>query len=344
VQTYNAYRGGANGVYCRSFDFGRTWDRVDFGNVYQPSGFAGDSMTMNYVWLSPDRTQIKYEINTLRGGNYGWRPLQELQVDTNQHWMPGLATAMTQPDSIATAWVLYSHAHQGGSDWDVDFAVRSHTWGDTWIKGQYLASTPAREMLGDTRSTRKPGETWIAACLLTSDTLAQDSQVVYCTWITDQNPLYWEPFVKASDTILTSDSVTPRIIYSPGAEDDLGGVLFSHQGSYGVYFNAAWLGTGAVEDSNGRVAPALLVRPNPARGRVQFSVPVSSSGAGRASIYDASGRMVRTFDITKSRGPAARFVTWDGRDERGNAVTAGAYFIRLSTARGNLQTKVLFLP
>jgi hypothetical protein len=68
--------------------------------------------------------------------------------------------------------------------------------------------------------------------------------------------------------------------------------------------------------------------PNPAADltRIDFSLP--RSGAVRLRIYGLRGERVRTLvDGDRPAGPNA--VTWDGRDEHGRAVGAGAYFYRL---------------
>jgi flagellar hook assembly protein FlgD len=51
--------------------------------------------------------------------------------------------------------------------------------------------------------------------------------------------------------------------------------------------------------------------------------------AAEAAVYDLAGRRLRTLHL----GPLARGLTtlsWDGRDERGGALAAGVYLLRLS--------------
>jgi flagellar hook assembly protein FlgD len=67
---------------------------------------------------------------------------------------------------------------------------------------------------------------------------------------------------------------------------------------------------------------------------------VRRASHARVAVYDVAGRHVKTlFD-----GPAAgrHSVEWDGRDQKGEAVSAGVYFCRI-TADGFTDTKPMTL-
>ena len=75
----------------------------------------------------------------------------------------------------------------------------------------------------------------------------------------------------------------------------------------------------------------LAVSPNPAPGgatRVRYRV-IDDAAPIELAVYDPSGRRVRTID-SGAFGAGVRSAAWDGRDERGNAVAAGVYVLRLS--------------
>lgn len=69
------------------------------------------------------------------------------------------------------------------------------------------------------------------------------------------------------------------------------------------------------------VGPRVMLRaqPNPFHTSTAISLPFDRSGA---SIYDVAGRPVRHVSGTRS-------LIWDGRDEQGRRVPAGAYFVRM---------------
>jgi hypothetical protein len=76
---------------------------------------------------------------------------------------------------------------------------------------------------------------------------------------------------------------------------------------------------------------SLSVSPSVARGggvEVAFRA-ASDLLASDVSIFDASGRLVRRL-VSGSLPAGVHTVTWDGRDARGVAAGAGAYFVRLA--------------
>jgi formylglycine-generating enzyme required for sulfatase activity len=88
--------------------------------------------------------------------------------------------------------------------------------------------------------------------------------------------------------------------------------------------------TGALQDRS----PLILGtnRPNPFTWRTRIDYSVPDSGAGSTvflAIYDPSGRRVSTLVETVQKA-GQHVVSWDGIDEMGNAVEAGAYLLRLT--------------
>jgi len=81
-----------------------------------------------------------------------------------------------------------------------------------------------------------------------------------------------------------------------------------------------------------RPVPSLLAmssHPNPFNPQTTITYSLPGSGPVRMSIYDVSGRRIRSLvDDPNREGP--HVVRWDGRDGRGVAVTSGVYFARLA--------------
>ena len=107
--------------------------------------------------------------------------------------------------------------------------------------------------------------------------------------------------------------------------------------------------------------PLLHCGPNPCKGRtnITFSVPgtnvsgvsddgsnmiTHSAGSDRAlvniSVYDASGRLVRVV-LQEDKLPGHHRVEWDGKDQTGEAVPSGPYFMSLSLETDDGRTSVL---
>jgi len=99
------------------------------------------------------------------------------------------------------------------------------------------------------------------------------------------------------------------------------------------------LGMTGVTPTTGKLQ--FAVYPNPARTpRVSFELPVDSNV--EIGVYDVLGRQVA--QLAKGRLPAGTYSrAWDGRDASGNAVNAGVYFYRLTTASGQRTTHSVLL-
>jgi hypothetical protein len=72
----------------------------------------------------------------------------------------------------------------------------------------------------------------------------------------------------------------------------------------------------------------LTVWPNPAFGRANVSYDVPLATDVSLTVFDASGRLVRTLE-SGTRKPGRHTATWDGTDTRGRRVANGVYFYRL---------------
>jgi len=93
----------------------------------------------------------------------------------------------------------------------------------------------------------------------------------------------------------------------------------------------------------------VRVWPNPSNRpmTVEFSVPGSNRLEGavpvEARLLDLQGRVVRTLHS----GPVGRgrtTVTWDGRGDRGQALGAGLYFLRVTSPFGTGTTRIVRTP
>ena len=82
------------------------------------------------------------------------------------------------------------------------------------------------------------------------------------------------------------------------------------------------------------------VYPNPfsAEAAIRFTLP--SSGRVSVTIYDMSGRVVRTLTDTEMSA-AEHTLMWDGLDQQGSSVGAGVYFCRLQACGETVTQKML---
>ncbi len=71
-------------------------------------------------------------------------------------------------------------------------------------------------------------------------------------------------------------------------------------------------------------------RPNPFNPRTSIRYSVAESGRASLRIYGVSGRVVRTL-VDGPVEAGEHSLAWDGRNEAGDAVASGIYYLRLET-------------
>jgi hypothetical protein len=90
-------------------------------------------------------------------------------------------------------------------------------------------------------------------------------------------------------------------------------------------------GSGAVggDEAGAGGIPLLAVAPNPTAGGATASFRLGRAGPVRATIFDAAGRTIRSFD-PGWLAAGQHEVTWDGRAESGRPVPPGVYWLALA--------------
>jgi hypothetical protein len=106
------------------------------------------------------------------------------------------------------------------------------------------------------------------------------------------------------------------------------GQFMHDEGHTGNYFGDPWVsvvGEGGLADA--LQTGAIRVSPNPARvgSRITLGGPVEQGSP--IMVYSAGGRLVRVLDSDHD-------LIWEGRDQNGNQVPPGAYFVRSGISSG----------
>lgn len=83
-------------------------------------------------------------------------------------------------------------------------------------------------------------------------------------------------------------------------------------------------------------------RPNPFRSNTVISYSLEAAGPVEITIYDITGRTVRTL-VEGHADAGIHKLTWDGRDDAGLPVSCGVYFCRLQTQAHVSLNKMLIL-
>lgn len=88
------------------------------------------------------------------------------------------------------------------------------------------------------------------------------------------------------------------------------------------------------EQGGGSVKPSLgdlRVSPNPFRDRAAIRFRAAEAGPAWITVFDATGRRVRSLLDNQPIGSGEVVVAWDGTDESGRRAAAGAYWVRVFT-------------
>jgi hypothetical protein len=87
--------------------------------------------------------------------------------------------------------------------------------------------------------------------------------------------------------------------------------------------------------------------PNPSTKQIQIRFVIHDSGFvmenSKISIYDACGRLVKSFDLESCIVDHVSSIGWDGTDRANRRVASGVYFVRLVAGDYNSTQKVLLI-
>ncbi|MBS4015646.1 MAG: SBBP repeat-containing protein [Candidatus Latescibacteria bacterium] len=86
-----------------------------------------------------------------------------------------------------------------------------------------------------------------------------------------------------------------------------------------------------------KIIPDIKISPNPFQNRVRFDILISQY-AYKIKIYRVDGRLVKTFNnITSS------FIYWDGKDDTGNILPPGVYFVDVTNGYNRLNQRLVIM-
>jgi len=86
--------------------------------------------------------------------------------------------------------------------------------------------------------------------------------------------------------------------------------------------------------------PQLKIAPNPFSNTTTISFSLTQSQKVSIQIFDATGRLIKT--LTDAQTPVgAHQLVWNARDEKGNAVSTGIYFLRMQAGNYTETKKVV---
>lgn len=148
----------------------------------------------------------------------------------------------------------------------------------------------------------------------------------------DPSSVFWTCDLTVPDTAVAGPDTVCVTLTSPG------GVVQQRA----CFVVTARVQPVAVEPPAPRGLSLAPGRPNPARGDVALAFTLPHAGRARLVVYDLVGARVRTL-LDRDASAGTTSVTWDGRDEHGRRVAAGAYFVRLEFEAHSLTRRIVRL-
>jgi len=85
------------------------------------------------------------------------------------------------------------------------------------------------------------------------------------------------------------------------------------------------------------------VSPNPLNPQGLISFSIRSRGAVQVSLFDTSGKLVRTLLPRQELGVGPHSVTVDGTDARGKRLASGVYYYRVERREGEIRGRFVVL-
>ncbi|MDD5530362.1 MAG: Omp28-related outer membrane protein [bacterium] len=74
---------------------------------------------------------------------------------------------------------------------------------------------------------------------------------------------------------------------------------------------------------------------------INYFIPSTNTSQALLTIYDISGKLVKSFPITQSPNNQMTSLTWDGKDNTGKTTKAGIYFAHLSANDFSISRKIV---
>lgn len=82
--------------------------------------------------------------------------------------------------------------------------------------------------------------------------------------------------------------------------------------------------------------------PNPFSTKHRFEFQINQAASVRLSIYDNSGRLIKTFNLG-TKNPGVYTINWDGTEENGHLTKTGIYFARLEKSGAKPEIRKLIV-
>jgi len=134
-----------------------------------------------------------------------------------------------------------------------------------------------------------------------------------------------------------------RIIGSDSTPAFLAGVILYEFNAIDTAEGYQYSSKGISLSLKNRKEISFKVHPNPFSRITTIKYRLPEGRKAGLRVYDAQGRLVKTFGRVQSLKPEVYKVIWDGTDNKGRKLPDGVYFLHLTAKKGPLVRKVMLV-
>ena len=310
--------GNSEIYFSRSVDGGTTWDTpVQISNA---PGFSASPSIATYgsnVHVAWDDSRLGWwnnEIFYRRSTDDGvtWDVEEQLTSDTTFSNTPSIAVS---EDNVYVAWedvrdgnfeMYHKYSTDNGQIWSADMRL-THDPGDS----HYPSATVSGSNVHITWQDNRDG----------------NDEIYYK--VSNDYGMSWDPDIRLTDDQSVSQNASVAVS-GQGVH-----VVWTDErdGNWEIYYKRNPTGNPGVAefDYSHLTDVSLIASPNPFSKLTTVSFG-KAHGAERIAlkIYDAGGRLVKSFNPVSSVENQESSISWNGRDEQNRILGAGVYFLKFS--------------
>lgn len=325
------WMGNTEIYYCRSTNSGNSWEApVQISNAAGFSAHSSIAAHDSYVhitWHDSRHGYINNEIYYRRSTDEGstWGAETRLTEYDNFSNVPSVAVA----DSMVH--IVFEENRDGNFEM---YYMYSTDNGHTWARETRLTDDGADSYYPSVAASGPNVH------LIWQDLRDGNEEIYYK--VSNDYGISWDPDVRLTDDASISQNAS---ICVSGARvhvawDD------ERPGNFEIYYKCNPTGnTGIAEFTNAAAsAIRLTAMPNPFSMLTNISFGIGQ-GAERIglSIYDATGRLVKSFYQESGIQNQVSSVVWDGTDQANHQLGGGVYFVKLEAGDISATEKILLI-
>jgi len=276
-----------------------------------------------------DRMTNNQNIRIKRSASYGSTWNSSIQVgDNTGGYDLSWASIAYSYTSAGAGWVFATYEGTGTGD-NLAYYFTTNA-GSSWTYGHTIGGSGDQNM--PNIRCYKAG----SAVTLAFNSDPGDS-TMFC-WATDSSPNSFSTPERINDFNATG-------FWPPTAGwcGNQSAVLYTNY-NFNYRLLIDWFGNTGIEDQSSTICGEIIASPNPFTTIATISFNVTGSEPVSVSIYNISGRLIKTIVDNQHLSAGDHSVQWNGVDSHGASVAPGVYLCRLNTGGTGFSTRLVMVP